>query len=191
MPSEELNRISFTPSPLTSATRGTDSTSALMFSLLWFRGPPEPVAADINGDGKPEVIFASSTANAAGTKTGVDGSLYVVDGSGKLLTKHKLHSAIYESGPTAYDNGAYAAPTVADIDGDGKPEILVKPGEEQEVEFIACMTDGSFDLSITMGAMPEIHGEVIEGDVYLKDIVLSLWANCTNIKSPGQITSSA
>ena len=85
----------------------------------------EPVAADINGDGKPEVIFASSTANAAGTKTGVDGSLYVVDGSGKLLTKHKLHSAIYESGPTAYDNGAYAAPTVADIDGDGKPEILV------------------------------------------------------------------
>ncbi len=51
-----------------------------------------------------------------------------------------------------------------------KPEILVKPGEEQEVEFIACMTDGSFDLSITMGAMPEIHGQVIEGDVYLKDI---------------------
>ena len=85
----------------------------------------EPVAADLNGDGKLEVVFASWTSNAAGTKTGVDGSLYVLDGSGKLITKHKLHAAIYQDGPSAYDNGSYAAPVVADIDGDGKPEILV------------------------------------------------------------------
>lgn len=85
----------------------------------------EPVAADLNGDGKKEVVFASWTSNAAGTRTGVDGSLYVLDGSGKLITKHKLHPSIYEYDAVKTDNGSYAAPTVTDIDGDGRPEILV------------------------------------------------------------------
>lgn len=87
--------------------------------------PGEPVAADLDGDGKQEVIFASWTCNAAGGRTWVDGSLYVLDGSGKLITKHKLPSSIYEYDGAKQDNGAYAAPTVADVDGDGKMEILV------------------------------------------------------------------
>lgn len=49
-------------------------------------------------------------------------------------------------------------------------DITVEPGAEQEVSFIACMTTGKFELSIPVGAMPEIHGDVIEGDVYVKDI---------------------
>ncbi len=85
----------------------------------------EPVAADLNGDGKKEVVFASWTSNAAGTRAGMDGSLYVLDGSGKLITKHKLHPSIYEYDAVKTDNGSYAAPTVTDIDGDGRPEILV------------------------------------------------------------------
>ena len=48
--------------------------------------------------------------------------------------------------------------------------VTVEPGEEKEVSFIACMTTGKFELSIPVGAMPEIHGDVIEGDVYVKDI---------------------
>lgn len=87
----------------------------------------EPVVADLNGDGRMEVIFASWISNGAGEdkKAGVDGTLYVLDGSGKLVTKHKLHSSIYEYDGAKTDNGAYAAPVVADIDGDGKAEILV------------------------------------------------------------------
>lgn len=85
----------------------------------------EPVAVDLNRDGKLEIVFASWTSNAAGTKTGVDGSLYVLDGNGTLITRHKLHSSIYQDGFSPYDNGSYAAPAVADIDGDGQLEILV------------------------------------------------------------------
>lgn len=51
--------------------------------------------------------------------------------------------------------------------------ITVEPGEEKEVSFIACMTTGKFELSIPTGNMPEIHGEIIEGDVYVKDIVIT------------------
>ena len=48
--------------------------------------------------------------------------------------------------------------------------VTVEPGEEREVSFTACMTDGSFALRFAAGAMSEIHGEVIEGDVYIKGL---------------------
>lgn len=48
--------------------------------------------------------------------------------------------------------------------------VTVEPGEEKEIAFIACMTDGSFALRFAIGAMPDIHSDVIEGDVYLKNI---------------------
>lgn len=51
-----------------------------------------------------------------------------------------------------------------------KDSIILGPGEEKEVAFIACMTDGSFCLSFPVGSMPDIHSDVLEGDVYIKDI---------------------
>ena len=48
--------------------------------------------------------------------------------------------------------------------------ITLEPGEEKEVSFIACMTDGSFYLSFPVGSMPDIHSDVLEGDVYIKNI---------------------
>ena len=53
-----------------------------------------------------------------------------------------------------------------------RPEVTVEPGEEQEVTFIACMTDGSFELGITAGRIADIHSDLIEGDVYVKDITV-------------------
>lgn len=47
--------------------------------------------------------------------------------------------------------------------------VTVEPGEEKVIEFTACMTDGFFALRFAVGAMPDIHGEVLEGDVYIKD----------------------
>lgn len=47
--------------------------------------------------------------------------------------------------------------------------VTVEPGEEKAVSFTACMTDGSFALRFAAGAVSDIHGEVIEGDVYIKE----------------------
>lgn len=54
-----------------------------------------------------------------------------------------------------------------------KDNIMVGPGEEYSVTLMACMTDGRFALSFPVGTMGEISEEVIEGDVYLKEIDIS------------------
>lgn len=48
--------------------------------------------------------------------------------------------------------------------------VTVEPGEEKEVCFTACMTDGTFVLRFAAGAVADIHGDVIQGDVYVKEL---------------------
>ena len=60
----------------------------------------EPVVADLNGDGRLEII------------TGMQDSLLVFDGSGKLLDKREVHG---RPGPVV----------VGDIDADGWLEVIV------------------------------------------------------------------
>ncbi|MDO9017694.1 MAG: FG-GAP-like repeat-containing protein [Deltaproteobacteria bacterium] len=64
--------------------------------------------ADLSGDGRPEVVFASySTASNAG-------ALYVLSAAGALLHRVALPG-----------RGSMAVPTVADVDRDGTLEIVV------------------------------------------------------------------
>lgn len=51
--------------------------------------------------------------------------------------------------------------------------VTVAPGEEQSIVFMACMIDGSFELSFPIGNMADIHGEEMSGDVYIKDIKIA------------------
>lgn len=80
----------------------------------------KPVAADLNGDGKKEIIFASYTQK---DQMAQRGGLYVLDCEGRLLA--------YEVIPTKWGEGDYAPngcsaqPAVADVDGDGKLEIVL------------------------------------------------------------------
>ena len=65
-----------------------------------------------------------------------------------------------------------------------KDSIILEPGEEKEITFIACMTDGSFRLSFPAGSMPDIHGGVLEDDVYIKDIEIVEEASKERRKKP-------
>jgi len=67
----------------------------------------EPLLADVTGDGKADVIF---TASDSESKTG---RLLVLDGSGRLRLDF----------PLPFHN--QAAPTLADVNGDGVPELLI------------------------------------------------------------------
>ncbi len=62
--------------------------------------------------------------------------------------------------------------------------VTLKPGEEKELTFVACMTTGKFELSIPVGNVPEIKGDVIEGDVYIKDITVEPEAAKEKRKKP-------
>jgi hypothetical protein len=85
------------------------------FSILAtpYTGASEALVAALNGDGSPEVIFATFTSGGFGDPY-IPAHLIILSSSGALLPKLELP-----------DRGSMAAPTVADIDGDGDLEIVL------------------------------------------------------------------
>jgi hypothetical protein len=81
----------------------------------------EPMIADLNQDGSPEIIFSTY-----GAPDVLDsGHLIILGANGALLHDVPLP----HPGHNGNGNGAPAAPTVADLDGDGQLEILVQTFE--------------------------------------------------------------
>jgi len=78
----------------------------------------EPVVADLNQDGSPEVLFATYGAPEVTNS----GNLVVLAADGTLL--HDI--ALPNPGSNGNGNGAPAAPSVGDLDGDGELEIFVQ-----------------------------------------------------------------
>ena len=89
-------------------------------SVISFASRPE--VADLNNDGKLEVIFATYTSGGQNT---VRGKLYVLDYTGKVLAEETLPPKFYKNVDDAYANGSRTTPIVADIDNDGALEIVV------------------------------------------------------------------
>ena len=89
-------------------------------SVLTFAS--KPVAADVNGDGRNEVVFTTYTDK---NQKSVRGCVYVLDYNGKILAKQTLPVMWGSDKDVYYANGSMAQPCVADIDKDGKLEIAV------------------------------------------------------------------
>ena len=94
--------------------------------LWWFNytyGKPlmyasEVTAADLNRDGSPELMFTTYGAPDVTDS----GYLLVLGADGSLL--HDI--PLPDPGHNGNGNGAPAAPTVGDLDGDGQLEIIVQ-----------------------------------------------------------------
>ena len=86
----------------------------------------KPVTGDVNGDGRPEVIFTTYTAS---NQTEVRGKLFVLDAGGKVLAEETLPEAWFRGGggdaDKGYANGCMAEPVLADVDRDGSKEIVL------------------------------------------------------------------
>jgi hypothetical protein len=101
--------------------------------------------ADLNGDGKPDLVVA----NWSGVSTG-DGTLGVLLGTGNGTFQPVV----------TYDTGGIAADAVAvaDVNGDGKPDLLVANCECQttsgEVGVLLGNGDGTFQPVSTYNAGP-------------------------------------
>jgi len=79
----------------------------------------EAVVADLNKDGKPEIVFGTYSLDANG------GHLIVLANTGELL--HDI--TLPNQGTNGNGIGIPSAPTIADLDGDGQLEILVQTFE--------------------------------------------------------------
>ncbi len=81
----------------------------------------EPMIADLNQDGSPEIIFSTY----GDPNVHDSGHLIILGAAGTLLYDVPLPNP----GHNGNGNGAPAAPTVADLDGDGQLEIFVQTFE--------------------------------------------------------------
>lgn len=80
---------------------------------LPYRGAGEPLIVDLNGDGSPEVILTTYSSGAP-REPDTPAHLIVLNANGAELHRVEL-----------FGRGSMAAPTVADVDGDGQPELLI------------------------------------------------------------------
>jgi len=104
-------------------------------------GPPESLAvADVNGDGKPDLVVAECV---DGSCTGGDGAVTVLLGNGDGT----FRSAVaYDSG-----GGSNTGVAIADVDGDGKPDLIVANSYSSTVGVLLGNGDGTFQRAQTYG----------------------------------------
>lgn len=106
----------------------------------FYRFASEPVVADLDNDGHAEVIFASWPQKG----TNQTGKLSILDNQGNVLQAVNL--------PLAFGggnwNGALAAPTLANIDGDADLEIVLNTAS---AGFVAYDLPGTANAHILWG----------------------------------------
>ena len=106
----------------------------------FYRFASEPAVADLDNDGHGEVIFASWTEKGSNAT----GKLHILDYMGHVLHEIDLPSAF---GGSDW-NGALAAPTLADIDGDGEIEVVLNTAHSG---FVAYDLPGTANARILWG----------------------------------------
>lgn len=94
----------------------------------FYRFASEPAVADLNNDGKAEVIFASWTQKGSGAW----GKLHILAWDGSPLFEVTLPAP--RSGGVTW-NGAMAAPTLANIDADPDLEVILNTSSAGTVVY--------------------------------------------------------
>jgi len=93
----------------------------------FYRFPSEPVVADLDNNGTPEVLFASWTQKGSNRTS----RLHILDNQGNPLKTVDLPAAF----GSANWNGAMAAPTLANIDSDPDLEIVINTAHSGVVAY--------------------------------------------------------
>ena len=164
-------------------TDGTILWSAVLSGLT--SNFSRPAVADLNDDGTPDLIVVHTLSGgrdrAVAAVNGLDGSILwetavddaigVCSNNGALCGgPHPACSGLFATCDTNEANGAGATPTVADLDGDGEPEVatFIRRFSGLEDHVVAFEADGTFKWSTATrdpsGAPPEISSADLNGD---------------------------
>jgi hypothetical protein len=108
------------PSPQVGVLLGNgDGTFQAVMESPSLVGADKIVVSDMNGDGKPDVVVMDFCYGAHCANFGSDGAVAVLAGRGDG-TFLLVHGEVYDSGGRQAESMA-----VADVNGDGKPDIMV------------------------------------------------------------------
>ena len=127
---------------------------------------------DVNGDSKPDLVVAHLFAESNG-----DGSVAVLLGNGDGTFQAPV---IYDAG------GSYTmAVAIADVNGDGKPDLLVAGGTSGIVSVLSGNGDGSFQPAISFpsgGAYPDsLVIADVNHDGKLDVLVVNYWSSTLGV----------
>jgi len=126
----------------------------------FYRFASEPVVADLDDDGHPEVIFGSWVEKG----TGQTGKLHILDYQGNSL--HEVNLPAAHSGDW---NGALAAPTLANIDGDADLELVLNTAHSGLVAYDLPDTANARILWSTGRGNYQRTGAVLYGSLQSSD----------------------
>lgn len=170
-------------------TGNGDSTFAGGFYVFGTGGmfPSSPVVADVNGDGKRDLVVANC-GNGCQTGTGTVGIL-LGTGHGTFQT-----AVTYETGGV----GAHSV-RIADVNGDGKPDLVVAnacassdncPIGPGSVGVLLGNGDGTFQTAVAYGSGGNDAGSVAVADVNHDgklDVVVANFCGKTTCSLPGTV----
>ena len=134
--------------------------------------PYSVAVSDVNGDGKADLIVTDECAGA-NCGAGADGVVGVLLGNG---------NGTFQTAVT-YDSGGYTAQSVAvgDLNGDGKPDLVVANSNSNTVGVLLNNGDGTFQTAVTYpsGGYDAYSVAVadVNGDGKLDVIVASLYVS--------------
>jgi hypothetical protein len=134
--------------------------------------------ADVNGDGKPDLLVANLCSSKF-CSDGPNGVVGVLLGNGDGT----FQAAV------SYNSGGDAATSiaVADVNGDGKPDLLVANFDSSTVDVLLGNGDGSFRTAVSHGsggynpdsiAVADVNGDGRPDIVAANECVTN--SNCTN-----------
>jgi hypothetical protein len=103
--------------------------------------PTSVVAADVNGDGRPDLVVP--VADSSGRITVIE--IVLGDGSGGFTEA--------PGSPISVLAGSALSVAVADLDGDGKPDLAVANTQRNEISILSGDGTGRFELPVVVAAV--------------------------------------
>ncbi len=103
-----------------------------------FAAPQSLVAADLNGDGKPDLVVATVTQTASGAQYSVN--VLLNGGGGSFGAAASIALGLSESSDLSSPDPGGVLIAVADVNGDGIPDIVAVPANQSSLYDNAATT---------------------------------------------------